>query len=111
MGQPPGSLIPATSYGSRDTVKLAEVPSKLATTIAVDFTVTVSAVNWKGALMAPAGMLTYVGIVTIAEFVPSPRATLVAATAVEVRVTVHTVLPSDTIDVAVHDSLEILVTG
>jgi hypothetical protein len=112
VGQPPRRVAFPTSYGSRDTERLAEVPSRLATRIAVDFVSTVPADNSKGALLlAPSGMLIYDGIVTFAEFVPSPRAILAASGAPEVRVTVQVVLPSERSDVAAQDTFEILVAG
>ena len=98
-------------YGSRDSVNVAEVPSRLATRIAVDFATTVPADNVKEALLEPAETRTDDGMVTFAEFAPSPRATLTVSIAADVRVTVHVVLPSERIDVAAHDSLEILAAG
>ncbi len=59
----------------------------------------------------PAGMLIDEGIVTLVESVPSPRATLTASIAADVRVTVQVVLPSERIDAASQASLEILAAG
>ena len=104
MGTPP-------ACGASDRKTVAELPSRLATRIALDATVTVPTDTVKEALVASAGMLTDVGIVTLAELAPSPSATRTASIAADVRVTVHVVLPSERIDVAAHDSFEILAAG
>ena len=92
-------------------MKVAELPFRLATRSAFESAATSPAETVKGALMAPAATVTDDGIVTFAEFVPSPSETFVASAALMVSVTVHVVVVGVIIDASAHVSFEILGGG
>jgi len=75
--------------GDRAREKLAELPAKLATMIAVPAVPTAPACAENVPLAGPAATLTEAGMVRGAEFAPNDRATEVALETADFRLTVH----------------------
>jgi hypothetical protein len=91
--------------GRSDSKKLAELPLRLATTIAVAAALTVPAFNVNAALVAPAETVTDDGTVTFAELAASPKDTLVAVEGAAAKVTVQAAVVPVTSDAGLHASL------
>ena len=90
---------------------MRELPLRLAASIAVEFVATWPAVTVKEAVVEPAQTTVEAGMVTSAEPVPRPKATVTASIALDARVTIHVSLPSETIDVDAHVRVEISAAG